>query len=138
MDLKKIAVGTVAYTLGTFTLAVVWHVLLFEDRYRTFGYLEGEPSFITGFVTILLQGAILSVLFPMVRLSGSSIVRGIKFVALIGAFFWTSHVLAFIAKQPVQDVVLFTIMETVYLALQFGLFGVLIGMIYRNHGAEAS
>ncbi len=131
MNTKKIALGTTAYTIGTFTLAVVWHVLLFGDRYRSFGYFEGEPSFVIGFVTILLQGVILSALFPMVKLSGTSILRGIKFSFLLGAFFWTSHVLAFIAKQSVQSVELFVTMETVYLALQFGLFGLLIGTIYR-------
>ncbi len=129
---KKIVLGTTAYTIGTFTLAVVWHVLLFGDRYRSFGYFEDEPSFVIGFVTILLQGVILSALFPMVKLSGTSILRGIKFSFLVGAFFWTSHVLAFIAKQPVQNVELFVAMETVYLALQFGLFGILIGVIYHD------
>ncbi len=132
MNVKKLALGTVAYTIGTFTLAIVWHVLLFEDRYRSFGYFEGEPNFVIGFLSILLQGVILSALYPMVKIAGTSIMRGIKFSFLVGAFFWTSHVLAFIAKQPVQNVDLFVAMETVYLAFQFGLFGILIGVIYRD------
>lgn len=99
METKKIVLGAVAYTVGTFTLAVVWHILLFEDQYRTFGYIEDEPNFVIGFVTILAQGALLSLLFPMFRIAGTGIVRGLKFVVLMGAFFWTSHVLAFIAKQ---------------------------------------
>ena len=131
MNLKKIALGTAAYTIGTFSLAVSWHVLLFEDRYRSFGYFEGEPSIVVGFVTILLQGVILSALFPLVKVTGTSVLRGLKFALLIGAFFWTSHVLAFVAKQSVQGVALFVTMETLYLALQFGLFGLLIGIIYR-------
>jgi hypothetical protein len=131
MDPKKIALGTIAYTVGTFLLAVIWHVLLFETRYRTFGYFEGEPNFALGFLTILIQGVVLSALFPLVRLAGSGVVRGIRFAALIGVFFWTSHVLAFVAKQTMQDVGLFITMETIYLALQFGLFGILIGTIYR-------
>ena len=135
MNLKKIALGTAAYTIGTFSLAVSWHVLLFEDRYRSFGYFEGEPSFVVGFVTILLQGVILSALFPLVKVTGTSVLRGFKFALLIGAFFWTSHVLAFVAKQSVQGVALFVTMETLYLALQFGLFGLLIGIIYRADSA---
>ncbi len=133
VDPKKVALGTVAYTIGTFSLAVSWHVLLFEDRYQAFGYFDGEPSFVIGFLTILLQGILLSALYPIVKLTGTSVLRGLKFALLIGAFFWTSHVLAFIAKQPVQGVALFVTMETVYLALQFGLFGLLIGAIYRAH-----
>ncbi len=132
MNIRKIALGTIAYTIGTFSLAVIWHVLLFESRYRSFGYFEGEPSFVIGFLTILIQGVVLSALFPMVNLSGTGTVRGIKFSLVIGLFFWTSHVLAFVAKQTIQDVGLFIAMETFYLALQFGLFGVLIGKIYRK------
>ncbi len=131
MDTKRIALGTIAYTVGTFALAVVWHVVLFEDRYRAFGYIEDKPNFLLGFVTILLQGFILSVLFPLFRLKGSSLVRGLKFAFLTGLFFWTSHVLAFVAKQDVQQAGVFVAMETFYLALQFGLFGVLIGLIDR-------
>ena len=54
---------------------------------------------------------------------------------LIGIFFWTSHVLAFIAKQSVGQVELFIAMETFYLVLQFGLFGVLIGVIHSSDSA---
>ena len=136
MNPKSIALGTAACTIGTFTLAVTWHVLLFEKQYLAFGYFEGEPSFSIGFLTILLQGIILSILYPMVAITGSGVLRGLKFSALIGAFFWTSHVLAFIAKQAVQNVSLFVTMETVFLALQFGLFGVLIGFIHRANDSD--
>lgn len=132
METKKLALGTLAYTAGTFTLAVVWHILLFEDQYRSFGYIEGEPNFAIGFVTILLQGVLLSLLFPMFRIAGTGIVRGLKFVLPLGAFFWSSHVLAFIAKQTIHNAPLFVTMETVYLGLQFGLFGVLMGLIHRG------
>ncbi len=33
MDWKKIALGTAAYTAVTFPLAVVWHVVLFKQKY---------------------------------------------------------------------------------------------------------
>jgi len=130
---KKIALGALAYTVSTFALAVVWHLVLFEDQYRAFGYIEGEPNILIGFVTILLQGAILSLLFPLLKLKGSHVIRGLKFAFLIGVFFWTSHVLAFVAKQRMQDVILFVGMETFYLALQFGVFGVLVGLLYRGN-----
>lgn len=128
----KVILGTIAYTVGTFALAVIWHILLFEDEYRAFGYIENEPNFTIGFITILIQGVFLSIFYPLFRISGSGVIRGLKFSMFIGAFFWTSHVLAFVAKQDVQDITMFIAMETIYLVLQFGLFGVLIALIYRN------
>ena len=133
MKVRKIIIGTITYTIITFALAVSWHVILFADRYQAFGYFNREPDFAPGFLTILIQGVILSVLFPMIGFTGTSKLRGLKFALLIGTFFWTSHVLAFVAKQQVQNVYQFIGMETAYLALQFGIFGVLIGIIYRNN-----
>ncbi len=137
INLSRIALGTFAYTVVTFPIVVTWHVVLFKEKYTAFGYFTGEPSFLLGFLTIAVQGAILSALFPLVRLSGSPIVRGLKFSAIVGAFFWTSHVLAFVAKQAMPDAPLFVAMETGYLAVQFGVFGVLIGLAFKGLPQEA-
>ena len=41
------------------------------------------------------------------------------------------------AKQSIGNVTTFVAMETIYLALQFGLFGILLGIIYRERPAAA-
>ena len=132
MKFKPVFAGTLVYTLITFPLAVVWHVLLFEEKYKAFGYFQGEPSFLLGFVTILIQGVVLSFLYPFVKFSGKGFVRGLKYSLLIGVFFWSSHVLAFVAKQVIQNAAGFVAMESFYLVLQFGIYGVLIGNIYNR------
>ena len=45
MKAKKLILGALGYTVCTFVLAVVWHVLLFEETYRSFGYFEGGAEF---------------------------------------------------------------------------------------------
>ena len=137
MDAKRIALGTAAYTAVTFPIAVLWHVGLFKNLYQSFGYFSEEPNFVVGLLTILIQGFILSGLYPLVRLSGRPIARGLKYSAIVGGFFWTSHVLAFVAKQALNDAPLFIAMETGYLVVQFGVFGVLIGLIYRDLSNES-
>ena len=132
MHSKKLILGAAAYTVCTFSLAVVWHVLLFKERYESFGYFEGEPNFFVGLLTIVLQGILLSTLFPMLKPTGSSLHRGLKFSLVVGAFFWTSHVLAFVAKQEVAGVSAFIWMESVYLLFQFGVFGLVLGAIHRE------
>lgn len=132
MQTKQITLGTLAYTVVTFPLAVIWHVIVFKEQYQSFSYIEGEPNFLLGLVTIIIQGIILSFLYPFVSFQGKSVVRGLKYSLLIGLFFWTSHVLAFMAKQNVSNSMLFISMESFYLLLQFGMFGVLIGFIYAK------
>ena len=132
MGAGKLLMGAAAYTVCTFSLAVVWHVLLFKERYESFGYFEGEPNFLVGLLTIVLQGILLCALFPMLKAEGSSFRRGFRFALIIGAFFWTSHVLAFVAKQEIPGASAFIWMETLYLVLQFGVFGLIIGIIHRG------
>ncbi len=132
----KLVVGAAAYTICTFSLAVVWHVLLFRESYESFGYFEGEPDFLVGLLTIVLQGILLCALFPMLKAEGSSFRRGFRFALIVGAFFWTSHVLAFVAKQEIPGASAFIWMETLYLVLQFGVFGLLIGLIHRGRTSD--
>ena len=132
MNARKLILGTAAYTICTFSLAVVWHVFLFKERYESFGYFKGEPNFLLGLLTIVLQGVLLCALFPMLKAEGSSFGRGFRFALITGAFFWTSHVLAFVAKQEVPGASAFIWMETLYLLLQFGVFGLCIGFIHRE------
>jgi len=132
MNIKAIIYGTLAYTLTTFPIAVIWHVVLFKDKYQLFGYFEGEPNFILGLLTIIIQGVVLSFLYPYVTFSGKRIIRGLKFSLVVGIFFWSSHVLALLAKQTMESPLVFLVMESFYLLLQFGIYGVLISIIYKE------
>ncbi len=132
MNTKKIIFGTFAYTVITFTIAIVWHIMLFEDEYKSFGYFKGEPNIIVGLLTIFIQGVILTYLYNFVSFSGTSFVKSMKYTLTIGLFFWTSHVLAFVAKQNIENEISFIIMESFYLFLQFGIYGICVGMIYKK------
>lgn len=133
MQMRPFLLGTAAYTSVTFVWAVVWHIVFFKDQYQSFGYFTGEPSFILGFVTILMQGAILSWLYPMTMFRDSRGMSGLRFSLVVGLFFWTSHVLAFVAKQEIINAGLFMVMESFYLLIQFAAYGLLIGLIYSRH-----
>lgn len=124
--------GTLAYTIVTFPIAVVWHVVFFESVYLNFGYFGENPSFILGFCAILFQGILLTWGFGRVSFEGSVRVQAFKYVSWLGAFFWTSHVLALMAKSEPAQSMIFLAMETFYLVLQFGIFGLLLGIIYNR------
>lgn len=132
MNYRLLLLGTLAYTLVTFTLAITWHLVLFKPQYEAFGYFEGEPDLLLGLITIMIQGAVLSFLYPYIGFTGGWLSRGLRYALVLGLFFWTSHVLAFIAKQTVAQAPYFILMESFYLLLQFGLYGLLIGLIDRQ------
>ncbi len=134
---KKFVAGAVAYIVLTFPLAVVWHIVLFEDTYRALGYFaREEPSFVLGFVAIATQGVILSAAYPLLVRQPNTWRENLRFGALMGGFLWSSHVAGDTAKFEISPVPQFFAMETFYLGLQFGLFGVAIWLIHRGVSAR--
>ena len=127
---KKTLLATLGYVVSTFALAVVWHIGLFEAQYQSFGYFDKEPDFVLGLLTIVLQGVLLSGFYAFL-LGRWQLPAGV-YVGVMGGFFWTSHVLAFVAKQEVGQAPLFIAMESFYLLLQFGCYGLVLWWVYRR------
>lgn len=132
--LKQQVLAAVAYPLIVFPLAIVWHLVLFKDRYMGFGYFEGEPNIAVGLASMIIQGAVLAAIYPMFQLGREGLARAFMFAGLMGLFFWTSHVLALVAKQNVPQAGTFILMETAYLCFQFGLFALALAFIFRAVG----
>lgn len=129
--MTKILVTATGYIVIVFPLALGWHAGLFEEKYLTFGYFAGEPNIPVGLASIIIQGVVLAIIYPLFHSNGAGFVRAFQFAGLMGLFFWTSHVLALVAKQNVPNASGFVALETGYLALQFGLFALVLGMVYR-------
>ncbi|WP_170479978.1 hypothetical protein [Ruegeria arenilitoris] len=127
----KTFLSSIAYILVVFPLALGWHVGLFKEQYESFGYFAGEPNVFIGLLTIVIQGIALASIFPLFHTGSVGMVRAFQFSSLMGIFFWTSHVLAFVAKQNVPNAGGFVLLETGYLALQFGIYAFLLSLIYR-------
>ena len=130
--MTKIFLAAAGYVVIVFPLALGWHLGLFKEQYQTFGYFSGEPNVLAGLATVVIQGAVLASIYPLFRSGRAGFVRAFQFAGLMGLFFWTSHVLALVAKQNVPNAGAFIAMETGYLVAQFGLFALVLGFIYRG------
>ncbi|MEZ5941927.1 MAG: hypothetical protein R3C18_11075 [Planctomycetaceae bacterium] len=128
----RIVYGTVAYLVVTFPLAYVWHLVLFKETYDSLGYFSREePIVLFGFFAILLQGILLSILYPYVC-PNMSVSRGaMRFAALLGGYHWTMHVLAEAAKHQISPLPTWFALESGYLMIQFALGGLLMALVYR-------
>jgi len=130
--MKKTLLAATGYVVVVFPLALGWHLGLFEETYQAFGYFEGEPNVLAGLAAIVIQGLVLAVIYPLFRPGRAGFARAFQYAGLMGLFFWTSHVLALVAKQNVPNAGSFIAMETAYLVVQFGLFALVLGWIYRR------
>ena len=130
--MTKILLAAAGYIVIVFPLALGWHMGLFKEKYESFGYFSGEPNIPVGLATIVIQGVVLALIYPLFHTGSAGFMRAFQFAGLMGLFFWTSHVLALVAKQNVPIAGGFIAMETGYLAVQFGLFALVLGLIYRG------
>ncbi len=127
---SKIFITALGYAVITFVWTVVWHVVLFEEQYVAFNFLDEDPNFILGLSTIVLQGVLLAVLYAYMR--SKQYVSPIFFSFIMGAFLWTSHVLGYLAKVDTELAWSFLGMETVYLALQFAVFAGVLRLVWKK------
>ncbi len=123
---------TLAYLITVFAFAVIWHVVLFEDLYRDLGYFQREqPGFLLGLISIATQGALLSAIYPVFvhRRDG---LRIATFVFAAFVYLWSSHVMSDAAKFSLDPVSTYIPLETLYLAIQFTLYGALLYALERR------
>jgi len=130
---QRILFGTLIYLVIAFPLALVWHMDLFSEVYQQLGYISREqPGFVLGFLSLVVQGGVLATLYPLYCRDRYDPASGLQFGLLMGLFFWSSHVLAYAATHELASILLFMVIESPYLALQFGLSGLAIGWVYRD------
>ena len=132
---KTFLLAASAYVLLSFPLAYVWHLKLFRAFYDRMGYFgDQEPIVVLGFLAILLQGLLLAYAYPFFRTGGAGFAEGLRFAAVFGGFLITTQVVAAAAKRHAPPTAEWFLVESLYLALQLGLVGVVFAILHRRHG----
>ena len=113
----KFLLGALGYVVLTFGLAPIWYFGVFETLYEELGaFSRPKPSFVLGFVTIAMQGLLLSSVYPRFRGDGNPVAEGLRFAAVAGVFLWTSQVVGAAAKYHMISVTTWLLIETAYFA----------------------
>jgi len=126
--------GFAAYVLATFPIAFVWHLVLFEQKYRALQIYRDEPVIAFGLASMVIQGAIFSWLFPRVfPRGGSSFLKdGLLYGLGAGLLSWSFTTLAVAAKNVMASVPDYVLIETAFTILQFAVVGPLIALAWRR------
>ena len=126
----EILLGTVAYIIVTFPLAVLWHMKVFRTKYMAWKYFGDDVKPILGLSSMIVQGIVLSYGYSVLAVDHSSMLAGISYALVMGLFLWSAHVLAAMGKSSAIRHVEFFAMETIYLAIQFSVYGILVSLIF--------
>lgn len=141
MRTKLLALSTIAYAITVFPITALWHVGLFNELYLELGYFNQEETVlagVTGLLNIFVQGFVLAILYSKTRFGGSRYVRGLKFSGLVFVFYFSVQVVNFVVRKEISDIPFFVLMEALYMSIQFGVYGALMGLLYREPGVEPS
>jgi hypothetical protein len=130
--MKNFILPFLAYVVLTFVIAATWHLVLFRDIYDQLGiFTRKEPIIPLGFMSMIMQGAVLAWLYPRVTRGDSPLKEGLRFGLLIGVLMASIAVFAEGAKQQVSSLPTWLILESVYYLLQFAVVGVAMAYVYR-------
>ena len=127
----EIVIGTITYLIVTFPLAVLWHMKIFRTKYMAWQYFGEDVKPALGLASMLVQGIILAYGYSVLNVDHSALRIGICYALVMGAFLWSVHVLATMGKSSKVRHFEFFAMETIYLAIQFIIYGIAISYIFK-------
>src|SRR5688572_28454208 len=133
---RQVFVRALAYIVPTFALGFVWHLKLFDATYKDLGIYRADVIIPFGFLSMVLQGALLSIAYPRLVDRPTLIATGVRFAALAALLSWTFTTLAVAAKHPMTSVPRFVAIETAFTAVQFLLVGPLFALVSRRERAS--
>lgn len=129
----KFFLAWASYVAITFVLGFVWHLKLFKplyDRLAIYSRLD-DPIIPLGLGAMVLQGAVLAFIYPLISRGGDVLTEGLCFGLLMGLFLASSAVLAEAAKQRVTSLGTWLAVESAFYAVQFALVGPAIAWAWR-------
>jgi hypothetical protein len=131
---RRFWLGVAAYVIPTFPIAFVWHLVLFEQKYRALAIYRDDLIIPFGFASMIVQAVILSWVFPRVfDGSGGSILKeGLLYGLGAGLLSWSFTTLAVAAKHPMTSISDYVVLETAFTILQFAVVGPLIALAWRR------
>jgi len=131
---KKFVSATLGYVVITMILGMSWHFIFFKDLYHRLGiYNRAEPIIPLGLLSMLIQGLILSYLYPFFQVGARPIPRGIAFSLIMGLFLFSVTTLANAAKISVSSMSTWLLVQSAFHLIQFILAGILLGLVYGEN-----
>jgi hydrogenase-4 membrane subunit HyfE len=121
-----------AYLAPSFLLGFVWHLRLFEDRYKALGIYRDSVVIPLGLASMVVQGCAVAWLYPRLMAHPSSMADGLTFAAGAALLSWSFTTLAVGAKHPMTSVAGYLVIETGFTLVQFLLVGPLLALASRG------
>jgi hypothetical protein len=127
-----IALTVIAYIVATFAVQGASHFAVNADHYAAIPIMRAEPLVPLGLTSMMIQGLLFAWLFPAFNRDGRAIRNGLILSWAIGGFLASYIVLGEAGKYAIPSVPAWIAIEASVAAVQYTLFGLLLGFIHRR------
>jgi hypothetical protein len=119
--MKRFGLAILAYLIPTFALGFVWHLVLFENYYRTLQIYRDDVIIPFGFLSMLIQAAVFAWIYEKSfdRRTGDFASRILGYGALGALLSWSFTTLAVAAKNVMSSVPDYLLIETAFTLAQW-------------------
>lgn len=135
--MKHHLLSVLGYVFATFATQATSHFAVNAAHYAAVAHIKPDPIVPLGFLSMLIQGSVLSLVYARSRFAESGIKGALALSWMLGAFLVSYIALAEAGKYSVPDVGSWIAVEIIVGFLQFTLVGVLMGLAYRYADARA-
>lgn len=127
MHPKSLIIGTLSYIGASFLVQAVSHFAINAEHYASIPFMREPPLMYFGLLTMLIQGIVLTSLYLKWANGHFEVKQGLQFSWLTGLFFVSYLALVEPDKYNVANVGEWIAVEGITGAIQFTLFGFLLG-----------
>ena len=129
---KKLIIGTLLFIVVSFGTQSISHFVLNVQHYASISFMRKEPIFALGFLTMIMQGLVLSFLFILYAKDKFTVKKGFFFALIMSALFVSYPALVEPAKYQVENIGSWIMVEGIVGLIQFCVFGTLLGIVFRK------
>ena len=133
--MTRVILAVLAFVAVTFGVQGTSHFVLNTEHYAAVGHLRTEAIFVLGFLAMLVQVGILLSIYTRSPWARKNLGSTVAFSLSFGLFLASYIAFAESAKYTVPDIPAWVTVELTASMIQFGLYGILLWLIYR--GAQA-
>lgn len=130
--MKKIIVGTLIFIIVSFASQAISHFGINAEHYASVPFMRKEPIFALGFLTMIMQGIVLSYFFVLYSREEFSWKKGLVYGLIMSALFVSYPALVEPAKYQVPNITAWVFVEGIVGLIQFSVFGILLGLVFSK------
>lgn len=126
--------SVIGFMAVSFAAQALSHFVVNQDHFSSINYFRPNPIISMGLSAMIIQGLVISVSLRLWRGDRASLQDGLGTALLFGVFLASYISLVEPAKYLVPNIGAWMRVETMVSAIQFLLFGIVLGMIHAKLG----